>query len=264
MQSISAGPFEIALEERGQGPALLWLHGGFVSHRAWAPQRDLFDTAPFHNIYIDLPGHGASTRAPQLYAVERFAASIWSLLDQMDVPRAALIGHSLGGMIAQTMTLQAPHRVTALALADTTYSTRSTLLEQAQTLLAQGSFRVLGVERIARASARQLSKYREDLKGFIYSEMMTHADDLDAFHAMWRAVFAFDSQSWLHALHDIPTLLLVAEQNHATQRQVAGFMRALPNAQVEVIPRAGHMLGWDNPEAFNAALLRFLTRHLSA
>lgn len=261
MQVVRAGLFELAYVERGHGPAVLWLHGGFVSHEAWAPQRDHFDGSAWRHIYVDLPGHGRSNRAASAYDVEVFASALLTMLENLNVSRAALVGHSLGGMIAQSMARQAPDRVACLVLADTTYSTTSTLLEQAQTALAAVSFKLLGIERIARASARQLSKNREDLKPFICAQMMQHADDLTAYRAMWDAVFRFDSRPWLSQLN-LPVLLLLAEQNHATQRQVPGFLAALPHARAEQIPRAGHMLGWDNPEAFNAAVERFLREFL--
>lgn len=258
---------EIAyLDDRPDGEVqavVLWLHGGFVSHRAWEPQRDYFQRSEtarhWRHIYVDVPGHGASSRDRRRYDVEEFASDLLALLDALEITEVVCVGHSLGGMIAQTMARRAPERIIAMVLADTTYSTQSTLREGAQTLLARALFRALSIEKIAKMSARQLSTIRPDVGPFIYTEMMTHAADREAFLAMWRAVFEFDSRAWI-SLIECPVLLLVAQENKATRAQRAGFIRAIQDIEVVEIPRTGHMLGWDNPEAFNKAVEAFVER----
>lgn len=57
-----------------------------------------------------------------------------------------------------------------------------------------------------------------------------------------------------------PTLILVGEGNLRTHAQAREMSRSIPRAELEVIPRAGHMLNWDNTDAFNKAVETFLRR----
>lgn len=267
MHTITSGHSEIAycedVPEDAVSGVLLWLHGGFVSHRAWRPQREYFQKSEtshmWRHIYVDLCGHGASTRDPAHYDVECFARDMFVLLEALGVSEVVCVGHSLGGMVAQAMARQAPDLIRGVVLADTTYSTQSTLYEGVQTLLARAMFQVLSVEHVAKMSARQLGAIRPDVGPMIYTEMMTHAGDRAHFLAMWRAVFDFDSRAWL-SLIECPVLLLLAAENKATRAQRAGFVKALHDVEVVEIPHSGHMLGWDNPEAFNLAVERFVSR----
>jgi len=259
MKTIVSDDVTIAYERCGQvgAPALLLLHGGFVSHRAWEPQTErLIDG--YDVILPDLRGHGLSSLSPTLrYGLEEMALDMWRLLDALEIDRVVCVGHSLGGMIAQIMARQAPRRIHAIVLADTTYSTSSTLIESAQTLLARAAFRVLTVGRVGKISADQLSTRRPDLGPYLRAEMARFKWRRKHFHAIWRAVFAFDSRGWLDRV-TCPVLVLIAADNNATRRQVSGFCDALQDARWSLVPRSGHMLGWDNPDDFNHRVIEFL------
>lgn len=249
-------------------PIVLWLHGGYVTHREWEPQREHFGKKPWRSVYVDLPGHGGSSRCVDRYDVELFARDMLEFLRGIEGasdPRTPVIcvGHSLGGMIAQAMAKLEPGALSALILADTTYSTQSTLRESVETRLARLTFSLLSVERLARMSAKELGARRPDVGPMIYREMMAHADDKRGFLKLLEAVFSFDSRPWLWRLR-VPTLLLVAEENKGTMRQVRGFLKMVPHLEIEIIRQAGHMLNWDQPEAFNQAVEQYVDRIIEA
>lgn len=260
------GPQDAASEE--PLPILLWLHGGYVTHREWEPQREHFQGKPWRSVYVDLPGHGASSRCVDRYDVELFARDMLEFLRGIEGasdPRTPVIciGHSLGGMIAQAMARIEPGAFSALILADTTYSTQSTLRETVETQLARLTFRFLSVERLARMSAKELGSRRPDVGPMIYREMMAHARDRRGFLKLLEAVFSFDSRPWLRRLR-LPVLLIVAEENKGTMRQVKGFVQMIPHLEFELIYKAGHMLNWDQPEAFNQAVEHYVERIIEA
>lgn len=257
MRWLQVDGVALACEDSGAGPPLLLLHGGFVSRREWAPQVERL-SGRFRLVRFDMRGHGDSERTPGEYSVERWAKDALGVMDALEIERCVCVGHSLGGMVAQVMARRAPERVAGLVLADTTYSTSSTAWESLQTMLSKGLLRLVSVERMAEMSARQLSARRPDVAPFIQREMSRHADDPAHYRELWRAVFDFDSRLWLAQIH-CPALILVAEDNDATRRQ-AGEMatRISGPAHVELIPSAGHMLHWDNPEAFDEAIERFI------
>jgi pimeloyl-ACP methyl ester carboxylesterase len=106
--------------EAGSGPALLLIHGFLVSHREWLPVLPHL-TGTFRCILPDLPGFGGSDkRAPgdYPYTREAFAETIADLMTALDLPRAHVCGHSMGGSIAITLAADHPERVQRLVLID--------------------------------------------------------------------------------------------------------------------------------------------------
>ncbi len=103
--------------ERGQGPALLLIHGlgGQSGHFTYGIVKLL---APhFRVVVIDRPGSGYSTRSDASSAsLESQAAMIAALIDQMKLDRPFVVGHSLGGAIALALALAHPEKVAGLAL----------------------------------------------------------------------------------------------------------------------------------------------------
>lgn len=243
----------------GPGPAVMLLHGGFVSGREWRPQREAWD-ARWRLLVPDLRGHGRSARTPGVYSVERWSADMLMACARLGIERLVCVGHSLGGMVAQVMARRAPGLVAGVVLADTSYATRATLWDRAQVALAQVSLRLLSVKHIADASARQLGGRRRDVGPFVRQEMMRFADDRAHYLDLWGAVFDFDSRPWLDQVR-CPALILVADDNNPTRGQAPRLCAGLGGpAHVRVIPRAGHMLHWDNPIDFNQAVEEFVDR----
>ncbi|MGB9776588.1 MAG: alpha/beta fold hydrolase [Anaerolineae bacterium] len=103
------------LSGRG-GPALILIHGAGGNHLHWpAALRRM----PGATVYaVDLPGHGRS-EGPGRERIEDYAADIVRFMDAVGVPRAVLVGHSMGGAIAQMTALTAPERVAGLVLVGT-------------------------------------------------------------------------------------------------------------------------------------------------
>lgn len=67
-------------------------------------------------VAVDLPGHGASTKDVGAGSVDELVTSVVDLMDAEGIPRAHLVGHSLGGLVAASLALSQPERVTSLAL----------------------------------------------------------------------------------------------------------------------------------------------------
>jgi pimeloyl-ACP methyl ester carboxylesterase len=102
----------------GQGPVLLLVHGLGASLQAW--YANVADLATDHRVIaVDLPGFGHSDLAAAPADVRSYAAALADLLDWLDVERAIVVGHSLGGLIAQRMAIEHPDRVAGLVLVST-------------------------------------------------------------------------------------------------------------------------------------------------
>ncbi|MDN3921616.1 alpha/beta fold hydrolase [Roseateles violae] len=107
-------PFNPAL------PCIVFIHGAMNDHSVWTLLARSFAHHGHGVLAVDLPGHGRSGGAP-LDGVEQMADWIWALLDAAGVDQAALVGHSMGSLIALEAAGRRPERATRLALVGTAY-----------------------------------------------------------------------------------------------------------------------------------------------
>src|SRR5215470_1038033 len=96
-------------------PAVVFIHGIGGSARVWAAQVESFATAGFHPVALDLPGYGARPAVDAL-DFESLAADVEAAIDQRGLARPVLVGHSMGGMIAQTALRRRPGSYCAAVL----------------------------------------------------------------------------------------------------------------------------------------------------
>jgi 3-oxoadipate enol-lactonase len=123
------------------GRALLFL-GALGAHREmWTPQVDAFTALDINWIRADIRGLGDSEIVRGPYTVGGLASDVVSLLDDLDITTADLVGLSLGGAVAQQVALQAPERVTTLTLISTTtrFGDRAAWIERAANIRAEGT-----------------------------------------------------------------------------------------------------------------------------
>ena len=107
-------PFDPAL------PCVVFLHGASSDHSVWTLLARWFAHHGHGVLAVDLPGHMRSA-GPLLPDIESLAAWVWALLDAAGVARAALVGHSMGSLIALEAAAQAPARTTRLVMIGTAY-----------------------------------------------------------------------------------------------------------------------------------------------
>src|SRR5689334_6525210 len=99
------------VEEEGDGPAVLFVHGGLGDARLWEPQAKALSHR-FRCVRYDLRHFGRSDRPPGAFS---FVDDLFGVLDALEIERAALVGLSLGGGLALDAALAQPERVWALA-----------------------------------------------------------------------------------------------------------------------------------------------------
>jgi pimeloyl-ACP methyl ester carboxylesterase len=113
----------LAGEQAGEGPAIVLLHGLTATRRYVVMGSRQLERSGHRVIAYDARGHGASTPAgdPTAYGYPELAADLQSVLDALELPRAALAGASMGAHTALRFTLSNPDRVSALALITPAY-----------------------------------------------------------------------------------------------------------------------------------------------
>jgi pimeloyl-ACP methyl ester carboxylesterase len=248
-------------ERAGSGPPLLLLHGIGSNSRSFRHQLsglcDGFDV-----IAWDAPGYGRSDDPPTGCGLDYFADQAVGLLDHLKLSHAAVLGVSLGGVIAQLVYHRHPSRVGSLILVDTTPGGGAAPEPERSERVRQRLVAIesLGPRGMAEQRAPQLvSELAPPSLVAELTDIMAEARPA-GYSTAAIALGATDLTSKLADIR-VPTLVIHGEQDKvvplATARQLAA---SIPTAALVILPNAGHVSNQEQPEAFNAAIRNFLTR----
>jgi 3-oxoadipate enol-lactonase len=254
-------------ETSGEGPWLTLLHSvGLSTRQGWRDQTEFFSRY-FRVLSFDFRGLGESGRGAVPLGVDTFAADLAALLDQFGITRTMLMGVSLGGFVAQALTLLRPDLVSRLVLVSTAAKIFAGHAERREA--RNNEIRRHGM---ASAADHQLeSHFPSDFAAdhpAVIAWYRNHylANDPESYIAIMDDLGRFDSSTHLHAIN-CPTLIVAGDHDTSS---VAGRrpldsaerLRALiPGAQLAVIEGGHHYPQIDHAAVFNQRVLEFLTAH---
>lgn len=115
METIEVNGIRLAYERRGKGAPMVLLHGFPLDHHLWDEVAPLLEDQ-FDLILPDLRGFGGSSTVDSSYFMEDYASDVAALLDHLGIPKAAIVGHSMGGYVALAFARLYPDRVSGLGL----------------------------------------------------------------------------------------------------------------------------------------------------
>ena len=247
----------LAVEHRGSGPAVLFLHGFPLDRSVWSHQLD--GLTGFRRIAPDLRGMGQSD-APDLgYSMSTYAEDLLALLDALGEGQVVLCGLSMGGYIAFEFVRRWRERVRGLILMDTRAEADSAEGRRARDGLI-GRVREQGV--IAAAEAMLPRFFTSQVSPELIERVRTAilrtpvSGIIGALSAMRERP---DSTPLLETLTGIPTLVLVGAEDAITPPPIAqGMAAAIPGARLMEIPGAGHLPCVEQPVPTTRAILKFL------
>lgn len=259
MERVEVDGRTIAHHRAGDGPPLVLLHGGWSDGRAWRPQlAGLADG--FDMIAWDAPGCGGSDDPPDRMALADYADAVAGLIGALGVERAHLCGLSFGGGLAIAVYQRHPQLVRSLVLAGAYAGWKGSLPP------AEVEARLRRVQAEAgRPPAEWMDGY---LPSFFSGPVPSEATEL--IRAMMAEVrpagllpmltaFAEADLSTVLPTIAVPTLLLYGERDARAPRPVAEALHAaVPGSELVVLPGVGHYHNVAAPDAFNAAVRRFL------
>ena len=250
---------ELALDDRGSGPALLFLHGYPFDGTLWRHQAGAFPG--WRTLIPDLRGLGRSD-APDLgYSMATYADDLAGLLDAIGVDDVVLTGLSMGGYIAFEFLRRHRPRVRALVLVDTRAQADSaegrTGREAAMAAAREGGAPLIADQMLPRLLASAApGPLRDSVRAMMAAAPV--AGILGALAAMRDRP---DSTGFLPSLAGLPTLVVVGADDQLTPPKDAEAMaKAIPGARLAVIPHAAHLAPLEQPEAFNEHLRTLLAR----
>jgi len=255
----------LAYSDSGTGsPVVLLVHGFPLNRSMWDPQLGSLRAAGARVIAPDLRGFGASEAGPPgPLTMDQHADDLAGLLDALDIREPVVYcGLSMGGYIGFAFWRRHRARVQALVLADTratpdTRDGRAGRLAMADEAERQGSPQpaIDGMlPRMFSPSLRAGARPEQILLGIMRSASARAVADGQRGLAMRP-----DSVPLLGDI-TVPTLILVGEHDAITPPTESELMhQRLPSARLVSIDQAGHMSNLENPDAFNPALVDFVT-----
>lgn len=162
-QAVRTVDVEISYEVAGNGPAVLCIQGVGVAGTGWRPQvHGLADR--FRMISFDNRGIGQSSPGSTVLTIEAMAGDAIAVLDAERIDRCHVMGHSMGGLIAQHVALIASHRVHSLSLLCTVANGRDATALSLR-MLVPGLRARVGTRRMRRAGMLRMIMPREYLRG---------------------------------------------------------------------------------------------------
>lgn len=255
ISDVNVGAVSLRVEDRGNGPAVIFVHGYTTSGRFWRPQAESL-AGDFRTITFDLRGHGRSGKPMDVeYTIEAFTDDLLVIMDKLDIKSAVMAGLSMGGAIVLRAALQHPGKVRGLILADTTANgvgkavdpnhvvqrIRSIGVEAASEEVIEASF--------ARSTDRKLVEWAKQEVVVVPQHVAEQAI---------MSLGAFDVEKELKTIR-CPCLVLVGEEDRITPIQFAEALKTgIPNAMLKSIPGAAHFPMLEQPDLVNRIIRDFL------
>lgn len=252
-------PMQLAYEERGSGPVLLFVHGFPLDRRMWIGQ--LSGLAKHRRcVAADLRGHGLSTIDDEdpTFSMDLFADDLAATLDEVGADQADICGLSMGGYVAFAFWRKYRERVRTLILCDTKSEADSDEAKAGREKTAQ-LVREQGMEQLWEGLGPKLLA------------SSPKAEDVELLKAMFLAqqpaVIAADALAMRDrpdstpdlAGIDVPVLVVHGEEDQLMPIDGARAMaEKIPGATFAAIPSGGHMSPMENTAAANDAIGAFL------
>ena len=251
---IYTGAKEFVAEQ----PTIVFVHGNGLDHTVWQLQSRYFAHHGKNVLAVDLPGHGRSEGAP-LTNISAMGDWVVDVLDALEIDHAAIVGHSMGSLVALEAAARHPERISKLALVGTAVpmAVSDPLLNAAKenkfdafdmiNLWGHSNFGQMGGNQapgmwMSAATVRLLARSKP---GVLYAGLNACNEYKDG----------LDSGAKVRC----STLMILGQLDVMTpQRLGRELEKVIPNVQTKVLAKCGHMLMAEKPNQVLNALIEFL------
>ena len=250
----------------GHGDTTVYLlHGAYGSKEYWRFTVQALTQAGYRVVAWDAPGYGISP-VPENMTIPGLAASFNTLVEHTRSRRTVVLGHSMGGMVAQKAYDLAPHTMDALVLSATAHTFNHSGPEW------QAHFLKTRVAPLT--SGRTIREYAPDMlrtmmgpgaSGPIVDHILYNVQLMDSagFQAAVKALAQYFEEDVI-ARVKIPSLCIAGELDTTCPAVVMRKMATLANGEFHVMQGVGHY-GWgERPDEYHGKVLDFLRRHVPA
>ena len=255
---LATGPcLHYAEQGYREGQPIVFLHAYVDSWFSYSRVLPLL--APgYHALAPDQRGHGESDKPQCCYTTDDYAADVAAFMDAVGIEKATVVGDSSGGLIAQRVALDYPHRLSGLVLigSPTTLVNNEAVKEFGKEILAL-------TDPISPEFVREfvLGTVRDQIPGEFLSKLVS--ESLKVPDHVWRGYFegvllTTDDSARLGEI-DAPALILWGELDALLPRdEQERRAAAIPGATLKVYPETGHLAHWVRPEWVTRDLESFM------
>ncbi|MDD2920873.1 MAG: alpha/beta hydrolase [Anaerolineales bacterium] len=232
-------------------PPLILIHGAGGNYLSWSPQIRRMDAGAIYA--LDLSGHGRSSGAGRR-SIDEYADDVIAFMRALDISAAFIAGVSMGGAIALTLALKYTDKVLGLALlgAGAKMRVAATILETvgnadtfapAVELINQNCFSAKAPPSLLELSKRQMMEMRPQI---LLNDFLA-CNEFNAITQLPRVL--------------TPTLLICGAEDQMTPVKYSQFLRdAIPNARLQIIENAGHLVMLEKPDIVAELLKDFIDK----
>lgn len=262
MKTIDIGGGEVRYADRGQGPAVMFLHAFPLRLEMWDGQEEAL-ASRYRMVRFDARGFGGSEPGEAVLTMARIADDAAALIGRLRLGPVILVGCSMGGYAALAFAHKHPSLLRGLVLVDTRAAAdspeaRTRRSDLAAKVLKEGAGAALDAF-LPRVVGETTKASRADVIARL-KDMMLAASPRGISDALHGMAARQDSTPHLREI-SVPTLVVCGDEDVMTPRADAEVLqRGIKDAGLVVIPKAGHLPSMETPEAFNSVLLGFLSR----
>ncbi len=277
IDTVEVGGRPVAFyDSGGAGEPVLFVHGLGSNLSFWRENLVAFEEAGYRALALDLPGYGLSGKADVPGTMPFFAETVAGFLGALGVEEAHYVGLSMGGQVGLTFALEHPERLRKLVLVSPAGIETFTDEEAAALtgLMTPEAIQNTPPAQVRQNIALNFAAYDSARYGWIFEQrqaLRQQADYASYAEANARAIAGMLDGPVFDRLGEVeaPTLVLFGTGDklipnrflhpELTAEAVAqSAAAALPNAKLQMIEDAGHLLIIERPEAFSSAVLAFL------
>ena len=244
----------------GGGPTVLMLHGIGGGHLSFAPQVEMLASTGYRGVAWDMPGYGHS--APiEPYTFKGLAQSCVALIESLRCRDVILLGHSMGGMVAQEVVARRPELVSKLILCGTSPAFGKPDGDWQQAFVAQRTAPLDAgrtMQDLAESLVPQMVGPDALPEGVRLAKRCMAQVPAATYRRALECIVTFERRQNLAQIR-VPTLLVAGEHDRnappAVMKKMAG---AIAHSTFLEMKGVGHLMNLEAPEAFDELVLNFL------
>jgi len=251
-------------------PAVVLLHGGGQTRHSWRRAARELVAADYHVISLDLRGHGESSWAENGdYSFDAYVNDLKIIIAALETA-PALVGASLGGIISLLTAAELKStEVSSVVLVDVVPRMEQSGIDAIRSFMMDNRSGFNSIEEAAETVARYLPHRQKPATHAGLGKNLRYSSD-GRLYWHWDPVFLEQHDERNTTLRmeaaaknfSLPTLLLRGEKSElVTESGVRALTDLIPHAQYREIGSAGHMVAGDNNDAFNEAIIAFISEH---
>jgi 3-oxoadipate enol-lactonase len=261
MSKIHVNGVNLYYEQEGTGHPLVLISGYTTDLSAWALIRH--ELANHFSIFMfDNRGAGRSDCPDSPYAIDTMAEDTRALIESLKLHKPYILGHSMGGAIAQTLAFKHPEAISKLILSNTLiriHAAPAFSLGYFFKMRSQGMPRITMLEGLLPwlfsgnflKNEQQISEFMKLAEEYPYSQTVTGQK------SQLEAILQFDSETWFKKI-PLPTLVIAGDEDILCPADSKRLAEGIPGAQLVTFSDQAHMAYREKPREFVNAILQFL------